>query len=266
MMDHQSALRLLPAYVDDELDPGAALALECHLADCAACRREYAQQRAMHGLLRSRLSKASAPVALARRIDANLPAGKRRQESWRSAAMGFALGVALSVLVLFMPAGVYRAGWFGGEPPLAQQIAYSHIRSLQAQHLIDIASSDRHVVKPWFNGRLDFSPPVIDMAEEGFPLDGGRLDFIDGHSVSVLVYRRNRHPINVYAWPGADRDTGVQMRESRGYHLAQWSAGGMRFWAASDLAGDELRAFAERLGALAAAQMKAGEPAARPPP
>jgi anti-sigma factor RsiW len=265
MMDHQSAVELLPAYVDDELDPAAALALERHLADCATCRREYAQQRTMHKLVRSRIEKAVSPAALAQRIAAALPAEKRPRAPWRSPAAGFAFGFALSALVLLMPAGVYRAAWLPDGSPLTQQIAYSHIRSMQADHLIDIASSDRHVVKPWFNGKLDFSPPVIDMAEQGFSLEGGRLDFIDGHPAAVLVYRHNRHPINVYAWPGAARATGVQMHTSRGYHLAQWTAGGMRFWAASDLAMDELHAFAAQLRALAAEQAQSSSPAANPP-
>lgn len=253
MMDHQTALQMLPAYVDDELDIAAAFTLERHLADCAECRREHAQQRTIRNLIRSRIEPAAAPASLEQRIAASLPTERKMRLTWRALwrapAAGFAVGFALSALMLLAPAGAYRAGWLPGEPPLAQQITYSHIRSLQADHLFDIASSDRHVVKPWFNGRLDFSPPVVDLAAEGFPLVGGRLDFIDGHPVAVLVYRRNQHPINVFVWPGATPDTAVQMVESRGYHLAQWAAGGMRFWAASDLASDELRALAAKLGA-----------------
>ena len=129
---------------------------------------------------------------------------------------------------------------------LAQEIINSHVRSLIANHLVDVETSDQHVVKPWFNGRTDFSPTVTDFADRGYPLTGGRLDYIDHRPVAVLIYHRRLHPINLYIWPAA----GPSLSSSRtfsqqGYHLIHWSDGGMTYWAISDLNANELKDFAD---------------------
>ena len=128
----------------------------------------------------------------------------------------------------------------------------SHIRSLQVDHLADVASSDQHTVKPWFLGKLDFAPPVIDTVQQGFPLVGGRLDYLGGRNVAVLVYRRNRHPINLYVWPGAGRPAAPEATQSQGYHLVRWSDGTMNYAAVSDVAEGDLVQFVQAVRAQAA--------------
>jgi len=124
----------------------------------------------------------------------------------------------------------------------------SHIRSLMASHLTDVASTDQHTVKPWFNGRLDFSPPVTDLATSGYPLIGGRLDYLRGRPVAALVYQRRKHLINVFTWPderAADSET--PPRTQKGYHVIHETHGGMAYWIVSDLNPEELSVFARRL-------------------
>jgi anti-sigma factor RsiW len=134
------------------------------------------------------------------------------------------------------------------EERLVQEVASSHIRSLQWKHLVDVPSSDKHVVKPWFNGKLDFSPPVPVPSTEAFPLLGGRLDYLDGRPVAALVYKRREHVINVFLWPGpANADTPPRRETRQGYQLIHWSRAGMNCWVVSDLAPGELNELAERL-------------------
>jgi anti-sigma factor RsiW len=131
-----------------------------------------------------------------------------------------------------------------GEPGLADQLVDSHIRSLQASHLIDVATSDRHVVKPWFNGRIDYAPQVVDLKAQGFPLVGGRLDVVDQRTIAVLVYRRRLHSINVFVRPQpALVSPRPQTIRRDSYSIVRWTAGGLEYWAVSDLALDELDQF-----------------------
>ena len=145
--------------------------------------------------------------------------------------------------------------WSGGlyltlpsaQDRLMEELISSHVRSLQVDHLSDVVSSDQHTVKPWFNGKLNFSPPVIDLASQGFPLVGGRLDYLDGRTVAVLIYRHNQHPINLYIWPSTEMDAAPQVQGHQCYHLIRWALGGMDYWVVSDLATNELEFF---VGAL----------------
>ena len=129
------------------------------------------------------------------------------------------------------------------------ELISSHVRSLQVNHLSDVVSSDQHTVKPWFNGKLDFSPPVIDLASQEFPLLGGRIDYVSDRTVAVLVYRHNQHPINLYIWPSADINVAPRVQSRRGYHLIHWALGGMNFWAVSEMGTNELELFVNALRA-----------------
>ena len=127
------------------------------------------------------------------------------------------------------------------------EVVSSHVRSLQVNHLADVASSDQHTVKPWFSGKLNFSPPVVDLASQGFVLVGGRLDYRDGRPVAALVFRLNLHPINLYIWPSTGNEEAPRIGEQEGYHVLHWNMDGMEYWAVSDVADSDLKNFSELL-------------------
>jgi anti-sigma factor RsiW len=238
----------LPAYFDGELDGAAGLAFEAHLAACPACANDLTALRGLRDALQDESYRHRPPAGLEGRVREALrqarpaPAAGRRWGAWMTTAAALAaavlFGVSLS-LAWRTPAAVDR---------LAVEVAAGHARSLLADHLFDVASTDRHTVKPWFQGRTDFSPPVSDLNEHGFPLAGGRLDFLDGRTVAALVYRRRQHVINLFVWPATGGgEGGVRTLSRRGYNLANWTEAGLHFWAVSDLNADELRDFARLL-------------------
>ena len=161
--------------------------------------------------------------------------------SWPMAA-SFACGLLVAVSATTL------LGTARNEDDFEQQLVSAHIRSLMPDHLMDVASSDQHTVKPWFTGKLDFSPPVVDLANEGFALVGGRLDYLQGRAVAVLVYQRRGHVINVFVMPARDdRASALSSALRHGYQVAEWQKSGMRMWAVSDLGRDELNQFAQLL-------------------
>ena len=245
-MDCNEAIELLPAQVDGELGPRDALRIEQHLQGCAACRVEYAQLVAVRAAVKEHATYFTAPHDLARRIGRALPAAPvpraRRTWDWTNAGALLAAMVAVAWslgLYLTLPTGADR---------LADEVVADHVRSMMSDHATDVASTDQHTVKPWFNGKLDFSPPVNDLTSEGFPLVGGRLDYLDNHAAAALVYHRTKHVINVFIWPaGSPGDTAPHAQSRNGYNLLALQRGGIAYWLVSDLNGEELRHLAELL-------------------
>jgi anti-sigma factor RsiW len=241
--------RLLQAHFDGELDLVRSLEVEEHLKSCPDCAQELWIQQTLRKAFRSANVHHRAPEGLKTRIRAAIP---RESVSpiWRREVPRW-VGVAAIILLAFVFAWrMLPAITRGSQGDLvAQELVSSHIRSLQPGHLLDVESTDQHMLKPWFDGKIDFSPPVNDYAEQGFPLVGGRLDYIDHRNVATLVYRRNRHVINVYLWPEAENGGGVEPESviAEGYHMISWHKSGMYFCAVSDLETRELQQFAELL-------------------
>jgi anti-sigma factor RsiW len=230
-------LLLLGGLVDGELDAANIALVEAHVARCEGCREELERLQAVRRLLAADGVRHEAPEGLDRRI-AELPElsparTPRRLPGWLAPGVAGALAAALAIVALTGPLQQQSA--------LDQQIVSSHVRSLQPGHLIDVRTSDRHVVKPWFNGRIDFSPPVPELADRGFPLVGGRLDSIDGKTVPAIVYKRRLHTVNVYVWPSVNARSRETVKD--GFAIEEWSKDGMRFAAVSDIPAAELRQF-----------------------
>ncbi len=236
---------LMQAELDGELSIAETASLAAHLAQCESCRQAQAQMMDLSARLRADIPRATASTALRRavrqKIDAALPPEKPRANPRALFGAGFALAACLA-LVMFQA----RTSGTGEEQGLAQAVVSAHIRALQPGHLMDVVSTDQHTVKPWFDGRLPFAPPVHDLAAAGFPLIGGRLDFIAGHTAAALIYRRDKHIIDVLVWP----ETGAPPAPPRavnGYNIVTWRNSGMAFWAVSDLNARELGELADKL-------------------
>ncbi len=237
---------LLHALADGELDAGNAAEVEAHIAVCAACAAEFEQIREVKARLAAQPLAYAAPASLRARLDAALaeadaPPPRRRAgvETWVMGGAIGALAASLALLAL-VPSGMTLEG----------QLIDAQARSLEAQHLVDVATSDRHTVKPWFNGKVDFAPPVVDLAPQGYPLVGGRLDRVDGRRVAALVFRRGPHTINLFIWPGDAASPQLEQRE--GYNLVRWGAGGLVFWAVSDCDATALTGFQKAFSAATA--------------
>jgi anti-sigma factor RsiW len=233
---------LLHAYVDGELDLVTSKEIEEHLRGCEGCRRVEKQIRALHEALTSDAPAYRAPAHLRRSVRTALR--REAKESGRGVSwpwMVFATGTVCAVL--FLAAALYQTTRATRHEQVDQVIG-NHVRSLLATHLVDVASSDQHTVKPWFDGKIDFAPPVRDLSNDGFPLAGGRLDYLDGKTVVALVYHRNQHPINLFVAPAPGKnDTTAAFISRRGYNLFHWTRDEMEYWAVSDLNQNELRQF-----------------------
>jgi len=242
----------LTAYLDGELDLTSALTFERHLEECPACTQNLAAQRALREAIGAANLRFRTTPAQTRRLRSALieapshPSGLRLP-SWRGLQ-------ALAALLL-----VAVASWSLGRvwppqtrPDLAAEVVSSHVRSLLAGHPADVISSDQHTVKPWFTGKLDYSPLVVDLAAQGFPLVGGRLDYLGNHPVAALVYRADRHVINLFTWPATYTPNGSGPEPvgsmQQGFHVLRWSQGGMTYWAVSDAGEERLRQLARLLG------------------
>jgi anti-sigma factor RsiW len=249
---------LVSAYVDGELPPDRAAGIGEHLTSCAVCSAEYETMLDMIGLLRTQLRRYRAPDVLRARVRAALastpsaPVGDGAEvlppprlplfASWTRAASWAAVILVAAGLGGTVSMVVAGRDWQASST--AAEVLSSHVRSLMPDHLTDVRSSDQHNVKPWFNGRLDFSPNVPRLEEQGFPLLGGRLDYVDDRPVAVVVYGRRQRIINVYSWPAAAPDAPATMTTSHGYTLLHWRSQGSEHWVVSDLGAGELQAFA----------------------
>lgn len=257
-MEHQQVRTLLPAYVDQELSVSETMQIEQHLNDCADCQQDYAQQSQLHTRLKNPTFYFEAPAGLAQRIHAALPKGSTSTppKRWLDWPFGWhvswvnAGAMLTTLLALLWSVGMYLT-LPSAQDRLTDEVVASHVRSLQVDHLSDVISTDRHTVKPWFNGKLNFSPTVIDLASQDYPLIGGRLDYLDGHPVAALIYRHQLHPINLYVWPDNNGNSNAApvALSKRGYHLAHWSTGGMSYWIVSDVGAAELASFVTLLRA-----------------
>jgi anti-sigma factor RsiW len=202
--------------------------------------------------LKQQLTRHVAPPGLKRRVSfmveqqaraAQLASPLHRLRMWYRRGWlpitSFACGALVAMLAMpWLP-------WSGGSETLRQQLVDGHVRSLMVAHLTDVPSSDQHTVKPWFVGKLDYAPPVINLAAEGFALAGGRLDSLQGHAVAALVYKRNAHTINLFVRPQGGARLGPEFSSYRGYNLVRWRELDMEFQAVSDLNAQELKNFAE---------------------
>jgi anti-sigma factor RsiW len=253
---------LIHALIDGELDASHARDVEAHLETCLDCSIKLADLRTMHQSMAAAALKESAPAHLRARIEAALPASSpraatttapgfnSRRLSRRFFAGGFALGTALSgAIAATLVLGVLRDDQ---EHMIPGEVVSAHLRSLQPGHLTDVETSDQHTVKPWFNGKLDVAPPVIDLTAQGFTLIGGRLDDIGGETVAAIVYRRRNHVINLFVTEGLGAKPLSPTATARhGFNIRHWSEGGLDFWAVSDINADELAEFEQKFyGAL----------------
>ncbi len=226
---------MIQADLDGELDAAATAVLAAHVQDCPACQALQHSLVTLSTQLRTTLRPEPAPASLRRALEARLlppapPPRRQRRAVPLSFAAGFAVAAALAWLFVAPPAA---------DPDAA--LLASHLRALQPGHLTDVLSSDQHTVKPWFDGRIDYAPPVRDFAAAGFPLVGGRLDYLAGRPVAVLVYRRGGHLIDLYVWPGGGAGGSTA---HDGYNIVRWAQDGMRFQAVSDVEAGQLAAFA----------------------
>lgn len=251
-MSHPNFEAQLDAYLDGELTAGDVRTLETHLAQCAECTRFRDRRLELRAAIVAGIPTFQAPAALRERVRTAARSATERagaahrftmQNLWRPLALAASLAV------------VAFGGWTlalqraAGEA-LANDVLASHVRSLMPGHLTDVLSSDQHTVKPWFNGRLDYSPPVDDFAARGYPLLGGRIDYVDGRTVAVLVYGRRQHVINVFfLWPSTRGSTGgPTTRDRQGYHMLHWTTPDYTYWVVSDLGLAELQEFVQLIG------------------
>jgi len=228
---------LLGGLIDGELDAANTAIVEAHVARCEGCREELDRLQAVRNLMRSDGVRHAAPDTLARKI-AVMPeltpkaANENRVLRWLAPGAVGAIAASLAMVSFVTPATTAAVD---------QELVSSHVRSLQPGHLTDVQTTNQHIVKPWFNGRIDFAPPVPELAAQGFPLVGGRLDSIDGKTVPAIVYKRRLHTVNLFVWP--TKESGDRAFVKEGFAVREWSSNGLRFAAVSDIPPSELAQF-----------------------
>ena len=244
----------LPAYLDNELDVADCVRVQKHLSDCAACNRARERELSLRIALRNADLKECPSTEFEKRLktavrEAAKQEARLQRSSWlTSFRWTLAAAAALLIVTAFGALLVMNSLRGSHQNLIASAVFASHMRSLEAGHLVDVPSSDRHTVKPWFQGKLDFSPSVPDLSARGWPLIGGRLDYIDNRTVAALVYQSGKHDINVFLWPNhGQADDTIQREETQGYQILHWNGADMTYWVISDLNRAELLDFAQAL-------------------
>jgi len=254
-MDCTQAQPLLDGYLDGELDAVSTLEIEEHLHGCVRCTQSSSDHQVIRRRLKTESLYFKAPTDLQRHIQRSVRQAARAESpsQWFSLPwIKMAAPVAAAALVVLTLVPFFSGP--SSDQLLTQEVVASHIRSLMANHLADVPSTDEHTVKPWFNGKLDFSPPVSDLVKDGFPLIGGRLDYLNNRPVAALVYQRDKHVINVFVWPSeSSKQNRAPIHTQQGYHLLHWETAGMNFWIVSDLEAAQLAKFAGLLKSSLAA-------------
>ncbi|MGY2263262.1 anti-sigma factor family protein [Pseudomonas sp. SDO55104_S430] len=236
-LDCTACQTLMHGYLDKELDPATTATVAGHLAGCAACAREHDQAKLLVTGVKQKAAYYKTPASLTARVFPAEPAKVSVIERWRNwFAPAFSAAALALAMVLFVATP-------GSEQPLMDEAVSSHVRSLMGEHLNDVVSSDRHTVKPWFTGKLDFSPPVFDYKEQGFPLLGGRLDYLQHQTTAALSYGRAKHIINVFILPASEADKPRQTQTIRGFNVVSWQENHLRYVLVSDVEKSELEAF-----------------------
>ena len=268
-MNCEEATKLMDGYLDGELDPITSQKIEQHLRECRKCEQAYEAHTALAHAISRGAPYHKAPAELRQRVQSSLrdavgvrvsrgatrenhplltsPRTARRlvlpEISWNWLVLAAAIILAAIIASSFLP----RLRPPTSDQFLATQLIASHVRSLMADHLTDVASSDQHTVKPWLDTKLDFAPPVIDLSSEGFPLIGGRLDYLDNRPVAALVYGRRKHFINLFVWPAASDEAKAPKTITReGYQLLHWADLDFNYWAVSDVNANDLQLFKQQ--------------------
>lgn len=241
---HENIRELLHAYVDGELDLANTRETERHLQSCVECRGIEKAIRELRKALTNDATAYRAPAHLRKNVRAALRREAKSARQTLSPWLMFATGAAFAAVILGF--ALFQMTRTARTDAIVDQVVANHVRSLLGAQLVDVVSSDQHTVKPWFDGKIDFAPEVRDLSANGFPLVGGRLDYLDGKTVAALVYKRNKHPINVFITPETtSRSTPPTVLTRRGYNVFSWTNNGMKYWAVSDLNQGELREFTE---------------------
>jgi mycothiol system anti-sigma-R factor len=271
-MNCEEATKLMDGYLDGELDPITSQTIEQHLRDCPNCDQAYKMHGSLIRVIGNTAPYYKAPAELRERIRSSLreemvarpmrnvgrdvqPLFPTRQPGPRTVLFGaswnwLALAAAILLAAIISWNLLPQLQRPGTDQLLATQLIASHVRSLMASHLTDVASSDQHTVKPWLDVKLDFAPPVVDLASQGFPLIGGRLDYLDNRPVAALVYQRRKHFINVFVWPGEAAAARPAMAMShQGYQLLHWANSDFNYWVVSDVSANDLQTFKQQFEA-----------------
>jgi anti-sigma factor RsiW len=242
-----SSEHLLELYLDGELAARESVEMRKHLDGCLACAGQYRWLKQTGNHIRMHVGRYAPPAGLERRVQAALRKAAREErqpsrllQNWMAVAASVLLFVSIASNVTLLRSHA------SARDLLAKEVLSSHLRSLIGTHLVDIPSSDQHTVKPWFNGKLNFSPDVKDFARQGFPLIGGRIEYLDDRPVAALIYQRRKHLINLFLWPGlSSSSSGYSEMTRRGYNLISWTQDGMTYWLVSDVQTSELEQFAQ---------------------